>query len=277
MHLARLGYPQYPGIDHGAPVEAAFSPDGRYAYVSNYSMYGSGFGPEGSDSCTPSSGYDRSFLYRVDMRKLAIDRAYHVGEVPKVVAVTPDGRYVLATNWCSWDLSVVSTWATARCGGSRSAPTRAASRSSRTAARRTSPSWAGPSSCASTSTTGRRGGSTVGQGPRARGARARTAATSTSRSTPRAESRSSIRGRACRARQGVDRQRAAQPHDRARREGALRRQLRERHRDEAAGLRHEPLQTIDACFHPIGITYDRATRRVWVACYTGSIRVYNDW
>ena len=37
------------------------------------------------------------------------------------------------------------------------------------------------------------------------------------------------------------------------------------------------LQTIDACFHPIGITYDKATRRVWVACYTGSIRVYNDW
>ena len=30
-----------------------------------------------------------------------------------------------------------------------------------------------------------------------------------------------------------------------------------------------PLQTIDACFHPIGITYDRATHRVWVACYTG--------
>ena len=39
----------------------------------------------------------------------------------------------------------------------------------------------------------------------------------------------------------------------------------------------QPLQTIDACYHPIGITYDRATKRVWVACYTGSIRVYNDW
>lgn len=37
------------------------------------------------------------------------------------------------------------------------------------------------------------------------------------------------------------------------------------------------LQTIDACYHPIGITYDKATKRVWVACYTGSIRVYNDW
>jgi len=36
------------------------------------------------------------------------------------------------------------------------------------------------------------------------------------------------------------------------------------------------LQTIDACYHPIGITYDEPTRRVWVACYTGSIRVYDD-
>jgi len=39
----------------------------------------------------------------------------------------------------------------------------------------------------------------------------------------------------------------------------------------------KPLQTVDACYHPIGITYDRSTRRVWLACYTGSIRVYNDW
>jgi DNA-binding beta-propeller fold protein YncE len=36
------------------------------------------------------------------------------------------------------------------------------------------------------------------------------------------------------------------------------------------------LQTISACFHPIGITYDAPTRRVWVACYGGSILVFND-
>src|SRR5262249_20785502 len=109
VHLRWLGFPKYRGVARGAPVEAAFSPDGRYAYLSNYSMYGAGFGPEGSDSCTPSSGYGRSFVYRIDMHRLRIDRAYRVGEVPKVVAVTPDGRFVLVTNWCSWDLSVVST------------------------------------------------------------------------------------------------------------------------------------------------------------------------
>jgi DNA-binding beta-propeller fold protein YncE len=86
------------GARSPSPVEAAFSPDGRYAYVSNYSMYGQGFGPEGSDSCTPSSGYDESFVYRIDMERLKIDAAYEVGAVPKVVAVTPDHTYVLVSN-----------------------------------------------------------------------------------------------------------------------------------------------------------------------------------
>jgi YVTN family beta-propeller protein len=38
----------------------------------------------------------------------------------------------------------------------------------------------------------------------------------------------------------------------------------------------EVLQTIPACNHPIGITYDAPTRRVWVACYGGSILVFDD-
>ena len=38
----------------------------------------------------------------------------------------------------------------------------------------------------------------------------------------------------------------------------------------------KPLQTIEACYHPIGITFDKPTSRVWVACYTGTIRVYDD-
>ena len=36
-----------------------------------------------------------------------------------------------------------------------------------------------------------------------------------------------------------------------------------------------PLQTISACSHPIGITYEPATHRVWVACYSGEILVFN--
>jgi YVTN family beta-propeller protein len=109
VDLAKLGAPGFPGTYKGAPVEAAFSPDGAYAYVSNYSMYGPKLTREGHDVCSPSSGYDRSFLYRVDVAHLRIDRAIPVGSVPKFVAVTPDGRYALVSNWCSYSLSVVST------------------------------------------------------------------------------------------------------------------------------------------------------------------------
>ena len=50
-------------------------------------MYGSGFGPEGTDTCTPSSGYNDSFVYRVNVKRLAVDQVIKVGPVPKYVAV----------------------------------------------------------------------------------------------------------------------------------------------------------------------------------------------
>jgi YVTN family beta-propeller protein len=109
VDLRRLGVKGYRGIYHGAPVEAAFTSDGKDAYVTNYSMYGPGFTREGHDVCSPSNGYDRSFVYRVDVARLRIDRAIRVGSVPKFVAVTPDGRYVLVSNWCSYSLSVIDT------------------------------------------------------------------------------------------------------------------------------------------------------------------------
>ena len=110
VNLSQLGVPGGPTVQ-GAPVEAAFTPDSRYVYVSNYSMYGPGQGPEGSDTCTPSSarsaGETPSYVYRVDTATQAIDQAIQVGLVPKYVAVTPDGRYVLVTDWCSWDLRII--------------------------------------------------------------------------------------------------------------------------------------------------------------------------
>ncbi|MCW2698873.1 MAG: family beta-propeller repeat protein [Blastococcus sp.] len=90
----------------GAPVEAAATPDGRYVYVSNYSMYGPGF-REGTDICTPRDDYPDSFVYRIDTTSLEIDQVIEVGAVPKYLAVTPDGATLLVTNWCSFDLSVV--------------------------------------------------------------------------------------------------------------------------------------------------------------------------
>ncbi len=109
VELAEYGIEGHPGTSRGAPVEMAFSPDGRTGWVSNYSMYGEGFGPEGSDECSSGDGYDNSYLYEVDVASLEIVDAIEVGAVPKYVATTPDGSRVLVTNWCTWDLSVVDT------------------------------------------------------------------------------------------------------------------------------------------------------------------------
>ena len=90
----------------GAPVEAAFSPDGHYAYVSNYSMFGAGYGNPGDDVCRPGQ-FDDSSVYRINTSTLTIDQVIPVGSVPKYVAVTGDNRLLLVSNWCSYDLSVI--------------------------------------------------------------------------------------------------------------------------------------------------------------------------
>jgi YVTN family beta-propeller protein len=108
VDLAKFGIRGHAGISKGSPVETAFTPDGRYAWVSNYSMYGKGYGPEGLDTCTKGDGTSPSTVYRVDTKTFAVDRVVAVGAVPKYVAVTPDGKSVLVTNWCSWDLSIIN-------------------------------------------------------------------------------------------------------------------------------------------------------------------------
>jgi len=108
VNLTELGFTGYTGTYQGAPVEGAYSPDGKYLYVTNYAMYGKGFNHEGHDVCSPSSGYDASFLYRINLETFKIDAAYKVGTVPKVVKVTPDNKYILVSHWCSYDLQVIS-------------------------------------------------------------------------------------------------------------------------------------------------------------------------
>ena len=100
------------GTIEGAPVEGAFTLDKKHFYVSNYSMFGPGQGPEGEDTCTPSSaraaGDTPDYVYRINTTSLSIDQVIRVGLVPKYVAVSPDDKYVLVTNWCSWTLSIIS-------------------------------------------------------------------------------------------------------------------------------------------------------------------------
>ena len=90
----------------GAPVEAAATSDGSKMYVSNYEMEGPGYRNPGNDNCG-NGGWDNSFVYRIDVGKLAIDQVIAVGAVPKYLAITPDDRTLLVANWCSYDLSVI--------------------------------------------------------------------------------------------------------------------------------------------------------------------------
>ncbi len=107
LDLAEFGIDGHPGTSQGAPVEAAWTDDGRYAYVSQYTMYGEGFGREGFDDCSPASGVGSSLLYRFDAQELAWDQAIEVGAVPKFVDITPDQTRVLVSNWCDSTISVV--------------------------------------------------------------------------------------------------------------------------------------------------------------------------
>ena len=109
VDLSEHGIAGHPGTTKGAPVEMAFSPDATTAWVSNYSMYGKGFGPEGKDTCSPGDGTHDSYVYRIDVATDAISKVIKVGAVPKYVAATPDGTRVLVTNWCTWDLSIIDT------------------------------------------------------------------------------------------------------------------------------------------------------------------------
>lgn len=275
VNLRALGYPSYPGTSRGAPVEAAFSPDGRYGYVSNYSMYGQHFGPEGSDNCTPSSGYHESFVYRIDMERLRIDEAYKVGAVPKVVAVTPDNRYVLVSNWCTWNLSVISTKkgrevkripigayprgiAVSPKGNAAYVAVMGGSELVRVDLER----WT-TSSVA------------IGAGPRAAEFHPSDRYIFVSLNAEGRVAKLDLKTGAVRAKVAT----GSAPRSLALAADGRALYVVNYESGTVTKLRTsdmKPLQTIDACYHPIGIMYDRPTRRVWVACYTGTIRVYND-
>ena len=107
VNLAEFGHDASGDVYRGAPVEAAFTSDGSFAFVSNYRMYGPGYDPHaGSDTCGRDQGQD-SFVYRIDTTVLEIDRVYPVGPVPKHLAVTPDNRLLVVSNWCGFDVSVI--------------------------------------------------------------------------------------------------------------------------------------------------------------------------
>ena len=103
---AAYGFDEY-GVELlGSPVEVAFSSDGTKAYVSNYKMYGGGLSTAAGDACGPADWPD-SFVYRIDTATFQIDQLIRVGPVPKFLAVTHDDTTLVVANWCGFDVSIV--------------------------------------------------------------------------------------------------------------------------------------------------------------------------
>jgi YVTN family beta-propeller protein len=92
----------------GSPVEAAFTPDGRYVYVSNYKMYGDGYDPVADDNCDRGD-WDDSFVYKIEVATLEIVAVVPTGAVPKFLDVSPDGSTLVVSNWCGFDVSFIDT------------------------------------------------------------------------------------------------------------------------------------------------------------------------
>lgn len=103
---SEFGRVDFPGDYLGSPVEAAATSDGAHVYVSNYRMYGGGLSTAAGDDCPPGDWPD-SLVYRINATTLEIDQLIRVGAVPKFLAVTPDDFYLVVANWCSYDVSLV--------------------------------------------------------------------------------------------------------------------------------------------------------------------------
>ncbi len=107
VDLKAFGFIEYEGDSYlGGPVEAVFSHNGNYLWVSQYQMYGKGFNNPGCDACN-GSGYDPSFVYKINTASGQIDNVIKVGSVPKFMQISKDESVIVVTNWSSGDVSII--------------------------------------------------------------------------------------------------------------------------------------------------------------------------
>ncbi|MGO1568169.1 MAG: YncE family protein [Brachybacterium sp.] len=107
VDLAEFGFEDRAGETTGAPVEAVFSPDGAYAYVSQYSLKGPGAGAKATDSCENGEAIGTSAVYRLNLASGEWDQVIEVGRVPKFISLSADGSRALVSNWCDETVSVL--------------------------------------------------------------------------------------------------------------------------------------------------------------------------
>jgi YVTN family beta-propeller protein len=107
VDLKSFGFTEYESDSYlGGPVEAAFSDNGNYLWVSNYNMIGDGFNNPGCDACNGKS-YDPGFVYKINTKTFVIENAVKVGAVPKFLAISKDEKLMIVSNWSSSDISII--------------------------------------------------------------------------------------------------------------------------------------------------------------------------
>ena len=107
VRLSDYGIAGTSGWFQGSPVEAAFTSDRKYAWISNYQMFGKGFDQPGNDNCLLNEEYDASYVYKINISNFTIESVIKVGATPRYLEISPNGKTMLVTNWCSGDLSII--------------------------------------------------------------------------------------------------------------------------------------------------------------------------
>ena len=245
-------------------------------YVSNYQMYGTGFSNPGDDKCAKGN-WDKSYVSRVDVATATIDQVIEVGPVPKYVATSPDGKWVLVTNWCGYDLSVIDAAAGSevqRIPMGRFPRGIAVTPDSRFAY--------------VTIMGGDRRGQGRSRAPsRCRGSRASAEALATPSSTPPdSYLYLTLNGESALAKIDLATDEvvakvttAGNPRSMAISDDGTALYVVNYSADamsKVATADLHQLQRVPTNHHPIGITYDPGTRQVWVACYSGSLMIFQD-
>lgn len=91
------------------PVECGFSPDGRYAWISFHNGRAVVRYDFQEEEVASAIGIQKARIENFENREKYVYKLpeIRVGNTPKVVKVTPDGKYVLVSNWFSRSVTII--------------------------------------------------------------------------------------------------------------------------------------------------------------------------
>ncbi|MCI4668681.1 MAG: SPOR domain-containing protein [Bacteroidia bacterium] len=109
VYLSDFYFTEYKGLYEGFPYTGVADPKGRFVWISNYCMEGNGFNNPGFNNCISPGIYDPSFVYQINANTFQIQSVIKVGSVPTNMAISPNGRYLVVSNWCGGSASIIDT------------------------------------------------------------------------------------------------------------------------------------------------------------------------